>query len=95
MTMHSQEWITCWSCSVALCCFIDHMVLAQHPRDIPGLQAVVQGSVVPYVTLKRGSSCQHVVLSPADWPQRGAAPPARSHLYPRQGYPSSPLQRSI
>lgn len=37
--------------NVTLRCFIDRVVLAQHPRDLPGLQAVIDGSVQPYVTL--------------------------------------------
>ena len=39
------------------------MVLQQRVRDVHGLQEVIDGSVVPYVTLQRGSGCQHVVLS--------------------------------
>lgn len=79
MTMHSQEWITnaCWSC-----CFIDRVVLVQHLRNVRGLQAVVEGSVVPYVALQRGSGCQHVVLSPADSSQKGAEPPAGAICIP-------------
>ena len=51
--------------SVTLGCFIDHVVLVQHLRDMYGLQAVIDGSVAPYVTLQRGSGCQHVVLQPS------------------------------
>lgn len=68
--------------SVTLCCFIDHVVLVQHLRNVRGLQAVVEGSVVPYVALQRGSGCQHVVLSPADSSQKGAEPPAGAICIP-------------
>lgn len=51
--------------SVTLGCFIDHVVLVQHLRDMYSLQAVIDGSVAPYVTLQRGSGCQHVVLQPS------------------------------
>lgn len=54
----------------------------QHLRDVHGLQAVIDGSVVPYVTLQRGSGCQHVVLSPADSSQRDAGPPAGAICIP-------------
>lgn len=38
--------------------------------------------MVPYVTLQRGSGCQHVVLSPADSSQREAGPPAGAICIP-------------
>ena len=38
--------------------------------------------MVPYVTLQRGSGCQHVVLSPADSSRRGAEPPAGAICIP-------------
>lgn len=68
--------------SVRLGCFIDPVVPAQHVRDVHGPRAVIDGSVVPYVTLQRGSGCQHVVLSSADSSQRGAGPPTGAFCIP-------------
>lgn len=68
--------------SVPLCCFIDRVVLVPHLWDVHRLRAVIDGSVVPYVALQRGSGCQHVVLSPADSSQRGAEPPAGAICIP-------------
>lgn len=62
--------------SVTHGCLIDR---AHHLRDGHGLQAVIDGSVVPYF---RGSGSQHVVLSPADLSQRGARPPAGAICIP-------------
>lgn len=62
--------------SVSTACFIDHLLLVQHLREVYYLQVVIDGSVVAYVTLRRSSGCQHVVPNPADSSQRGLRPPA-------------------
>lgn len=84
MTMHSQEWITrmlellvLHSAALLIVCY-----RRKHLRVVHRLRAVVDGSVVPYVTPQRCSGCQHVVLSPADSSQRGAEPPAGAICIP-------------
>ena len=74
MPLHSPEKdnIHVAAVGVTLGCFIDPV---QHLGDVHGLQAVIDGSVVPYVTPQRGSGCQHVVLSPADLSPKGGPDP--------------------
>lgn len=75
-TMYSQEWMHVGVVSVTLGCFIDCVVVAEHQRDMHGLTAVMDDSVVLHFALQRGSACQHVVFSSADLSQRGSKPPA-------------------
>lgn len=59
--------------AITLSC-IDHVLPVQHLRDVLGLQAFIEGSMVPCVALQKVSICQLVVLSPADFSQGKPGP---------------------
>lgn len=70
--------------AVTLGCFIDCVELVQHLSDVHGLQVVRRCLMLhceEALAVNMWSSAQ--LTRP-----KGESDPCRSHLYPRQGYPS-------